>query len=122
MNANLRKCMKDLRSGEFPQGLGALRTKRGYCCLGVICERYRRETGKGSWEPNTGDPGGAYVFRLPSGTGDTMLLPGEVQKWAGLTGANPRLSKGEFISAATANDHEVPFPEIADLFEATYGA
>lgn len=27
-----------LRSGEYPQGRGALRTPGGYCCLGVWCD------------------------------------------------------------------------------------
>lgn len=27
-----------LRSGQYPQGYGALRTAKGYCCYGVMCE------------------------------------------------------------------------------------
>jgi len=27
-----------LRSGEFQQGYGALRSRSGHCCLGVLCE------------------------------------------------------------------------------------
>jgi hypothetical protein len=36
MNADLRhKWTEALRSGEYPQGTGALKTQSGYCCLGV---------------------------------------------------------------------------------------
>ena len=32
------KWVEDLLSGDFEQGVGALRTDEGYCCLGVLCE------------------------------------------------------------------------------------
>lgn len=36
---------KALRSGEYKQGRGKLRTRTGYCCLGVLCDI----TDRGSW-------------------------------------------------------------------------
>lgn len=39
MDAQLKaKWTAALRSDEFPQGRGRLRTKEGFCCLGVLCE------------------------------------------------------------------------------------
>lgn len=35
---NIRLWVAALRSGEYPQDVGALRTAKGFCCLGVACE------------------------------------------------------------------------------------
>lgn len=74
-----------LRSGEFQQTQQMLKSQQGYCCLGVLCELYRREVG-GEWLPATRDkPDGEHTFRtvgqsLPS----HGLPPSEVLHWAGL--------------------------------------
>lgn len=35
---NVEKWIKALRSGDYKQGRGHLKTKDGYCCIGVACE------------------------------------------------------------------------------------
>jgi len=73
--------LKALRSGKYLRVSGALKRKRGdgkmgYCCLGVLCDIYQKETGKGIW---TGEEGGDYRF-----LGKVGPLPHEVKDWAGL--------------------------------------
>jgi hypothetical protein len=99
-----------LRSGEFRQGKGALHPNHknggGYCCLGVLCELHRRETGEGKWQKNAwGDR--EYVVNGHSSDSD---LPLPVMEWAGLTRATPILIEAGSdifaapLSAAGAND------------------
>jgi hypothetical protein len=39
MDAELKaRWLQALRSGEYVQDSGSLRTSNGYCCLGVLCE------------------------------------------------------------------------------------
>ena len=38
-----------LRSGGYKQGRKRLRYGDTYCCLGVLCDLYRKETGEGKW-------------------------------------------------------------------------
>lgn len=39
-----------LRSGEYQQGRYQLRTGDQFCCQGVGCDVFRRNTGTGMWE------------------------------------------------------------------------
>lgn len=39
-----------LRSGEYQQGRYQLRSGDRFCCQGVGCEVFRRNTGQGVWE------------------------------------------------------------------------
>lgn len=34
----IRRWIRALRSGKYPQAMGYLRTEAGYCCLGVECD------------------------------------------------------------------------------------
>lgn len=109
-----------LRSGEFMQGRGGLRTEAGhYCCLGVLCEVFRRTTGKGEWRAN-------YVGRTEFAVGLSVgmnLAPGEVALWVGFepdkTGSSPRANFTDNAQAALAgpNDRGATFLEIADVIE-----
>lgn len=46
MNENAKKWVKALRSREYDQGREWLQTADGkYCCLGVACDVYEKETG-----------------------------------------------------------------------------
>ena len=36
----MKQWVKALRSGKYKQTRGQLRGKRGYCCLGVLCDVY----------------------------------------------------------------------------------
>ena len=41
-----------LRSGEYTQARWNLQTEQGFCCLGVLCDLYAKETGT-EWEVST---------------------------------------------------------------------
>lgn len=82
LRESARKWVQALRSGEYKQGIGALKglNKDGeqtYCCLGVACDIYAKETGL-AWEVRL-DGSNRFYF-----LGKTGLLPYEVQKWLGL--------------------------------------
>jgi hypothetical protein len=80
LNDNAQKWVDALRSDEFKQGKQRLRTSDGgYCCLGVACEIYRRETGQGEWTEDNG-------FKT-AGHHDRFVLPNAVSDWLGLTAA-----------------------------------
>jgi hypothetical protein len=114
----LKKWVKALRSGKYKKGQGQLailkdseddNSKRvKYCCLGVLCDLYAKETGI-KWD---GD-----LFEEESGA-----LPKAVMKWAGLKSDDPHVLKEENghgnSSAAELNDQTEPtvsFNKLADL-------
>ena len=147
----MKKYIAYLRSGKYLQVDGALRSrseddnKLRYCCLGVACNVYRDETGKGRWKKKgEGCYGTKHVFLNSS-----LLMPVEVAKWLGIfdvashdpddDGFNPELtlpkelikalSKGvdpgckpnKHTSASSLNDNDkATFDQIADAFEFTY--
>jgi hypothetical protein len=109
MKADIKaKWLADLRSGKFPQTDSILRSPVGYCCLGVLCDLYSRETGV-PWEEN------AHVeFSMHGGH---SVLPNEVQTWADL-----HHEHGGYITATkyhdegeeTTVDHDVTLTELND--------
>lgn len=46
----LTKAIAAMRSGEFRQCRDDLRDGNAFCAVGLICEVYRRETGRGEWD------------------------------------------------------------------------
>jgi len=75
MRADIKtKWVAALRSGEYEQTGGMLRSNNGYCCLGVLCDLYAKETGMKWWEG-----GGKYAMH-----GNDTMLPHEVRAWAHL--------------------------------------
>ena len=107
MNDNMRKCVAALRSGEFEQGRGQLRRYNSYCCLGVMCEVYRRETGRGEWIDG-------WTFEMEDRMANASL-PFPVREWVGLRGGSGEY--GSKTSLTDRNDAGVSFAEIADLIE-----
>jgi hypothetical protein len=102
MNANARKWIAALRSGEFKQGSNCLRNGDLFCCLGAACELYRLHAGGPEWD------GGLYMEW-------STVLPETVQAWLGLrsnTGIYSRSNK-----LALDNDSGKTFAEIADIIE-----
>lgn len=108
-----------LRSGEYQQGIGALRKVDSngtihHCCLGVLCDLHRIETG-GHWDRYT------YL-------GSEGFLPDEVADWADLPDSPEILDKdlNDFITLTALNDGDTAvcadirqhsFGQIADLIE-----
>jgi hypothetical protein len=111
MNKRIKKLwIKALRSGKYKQARSALRVVEngdtGYCCLGVLCEVYRRSTKRGDWEGSTFMVDGVYSM---------SQVPSPVCDWAKLEQPNPRL--GRVKTAITLNDNGKPFSLIADRIE-----
>ena len=46
MNDNMKLVIKALRSGEYAQTKESLQDDHGYCCLGVMCAVFEKETGR----------------------------------------------------------------------------
>jgi hypothetical protein len=80
--------VKALRSGEYKQGRAQLRSKKDkFCCLGVLCDVYVKETKKGRWiVDEDGDKG----FNFKS---QNTLPPRSVERWASLDAC----SSGDFV-------------------------
>lgn len=112
MNAEIKtKWLSALRGGEYKQARGVLkqRADSGFCCLGVLCDLYRKEHPDSSW----GERG---QFLIGDAEDVFGYLPDSVINWAGLDEENPSLGEGETL--ASANDHGTTFTQIADIIEA----
>ena len=105
MNKRIKKLwIKALTSGEYQQGKEQLRDGDKFCCLGVLCDLYSKETGT-QWEGET------FLGR-------DEVLPEPVWSWAGLEGGDPVLpSRFKQASLAAQNDSGSSFGRIADLIE-----
>lgn len=123
MNDNVKLWIKTLRSGEYQQGKRKLRSpdptdgaKLCYCCLGVGCDLYMKETGKGSWDSRCG-------FVDSSGTIRDAVLSQEVQDWLGLSTFDGEFTTNEGAlpehrdSLTRLNDCGNDFNHIADVIE-----
>jgi hypothetical protein len=100
-----------LRSGQFQQGAGSLRTQYAqFCCLGVLCELASRKGIIEPPEPNPEDHNWHY-------DGAGAYLPDAVFEWAGLSGPNPR-GTTQFLSHL--NDQGEDFTFIANDIEERY--
>lgn len=99
-----------LLSGEYSQGQDQLTNGESYCCLGVLCELHRKMTGEGEW-----DEAGNYCSKRKDET-NPDVLPGFVQRWAGLTQSDPDV-RGEPSSLVGMNDDGYTFKEIAEVIK-----
>lgn len=79
MNDNARKWVKALRSGEFKQGKRRLRDGDAFCCLGVACDLFHRDTGLGAWDRSS-----TFEVSDVPGYADHINLPIPVRDWLGL--------------------------------------
>lgn len=103
-----------LRSGKILQGHGKLKDPEGrMCCLGVLCELHRRQTGRGRWLEVHYNDG---LNDVPS----MFFLTLDVMKWADLNVTDPKVSVGlgrsDFLSNCN-DDKRFTFVEIAELIE-----
>lgn len=103
---NLTKLSNALRSGEYRQGMGMLRTKDNeFCCLGVACDLYAKENGL-DWQEIAD---GSWKFN-----GYRNYLPSEVASWLGID------RWGDFnqeTALSSMNDAGATFEEIADIID-----
>jgi hypothetical protein len=115
MNAEIKKLwVEDLRQNPDLQGTGYLRPGNKFCCLGRLCELFKRETGKGEWLES-----GRFAV---GGDSDNILLVPPVIVWAGMNSINPPVTNPNTKSGdnlANLNDSgDFTFPQLADLIEA----
>jgi len=116
------KWVAALLSSEYEQTDMRLRHDGGYCCLGVLCDLYSKETGV-EWE----DIGfGGFAMH-----GNDSVLSSEVRKWADLpnehgayVAVSKRYDEGEdttvfhSVSLTELNDQwQYDFKQIADVIE-----
>jgi hypothetical protein len=108
---------KTLESGEYKQGQHQLRpTDDTYCCLGVACDIYRRETNDGIWQERTRC--WEFLAQEDDPQGEIGILPTRVQGWYGF-----RCESGDFMhpisyahtNLTSMNDSGEPFSEIAKV-------
>jgi len=136
----IRKFVAALRSGEYPQTIGALQRTSdrvgpiGFCCLGVACEVAIQDGLELQKFDLIGQPDLVrYGTTLKDCSGD--VLPTEVAEWYGFQDENPKLvmpvktdaylfmdvDRERQVRATTLNDsRRFDFNEIADAFERTY--
>ena len=116
-----------LRSGDYKQTRETLRDCDGFCCLGVLCDLYIRETEDThslrarAWEVKR-------VFHVPVvGTGvdlyENAVLPNPVREWAGMETDDGSFSDDEKFYPTSLkclsglNDKGSSFEELADVIE-----
>ena len=103
-----------LRSGRYPQQrAGVLRSRHGWCCLGVLCDLAEQAGVTTSfWDDG-------LLAQVYDDTAE--YLPEAVQDWAGLTCRSPDVPvKGDLVTLAELNDEEGwDFTRIADAIDGT---
>lgn len=112
---NRARWVAALRGGEYKQGTDTLYdvSTQQYCCLGVLCDVYEKETGVILPKTSSG------YYNVGE---ETLCELGEVKRWVGLKG-----DQGEFATTGgvpatmltTLNDayDEWDFNRLADLIE-----
>lgn len=76
--------VKALRSGEYQQVTGSLKTATGYCCLGVLADCYVQAIPDAQWRRYPGMDW--YIFEHPSQFESSSCLPNDDDvfvNWAG---------------------------------------
>jgi hypothetical protein len=126
MNPEVKqKWIDALRSGEYEQGMKALRDRfNRFCCLGVLCDIYIKEHPETKWETSLYD-------KSLYGVNFECVIPPEIvwKHWAQLNESNPVVCQrnprnindvldGQNIDTlASLNDTGFTFEEIAQIIE-----
>ncbi len=112
----LEKWVPALRSGEYVQGRGTLKSPDGeYCCLGVACDLMSKEGLLPDWER----PGGYGAYFI---AGAMKILPVQAQVFLGMGAMGVWLDEhGDRPNLVTLNDdYDWDFLQIADALEHHY--
>lgn len=131
--AVMKKWVAALESGRYKQTKGTLRQQNkdgksyGHCCLGVLCDIYAKETGKGNWE-KCHETSLDRDFKVSDGSRSSTDLPNEVKEWAGMLSQGGRLDTplkledaGEINSLIELNDDVgYSFRKIAKVIKTKY--
>lgn len=137
----VRLLVDALRSGEFEQGSGMLRTRRDeYCCIGVGCEVARRNGIGIEWDDTphvacgvSGCEEEACISRDWKFDGTSTGFSEKLMEWFGFdaysaAGGNPKLdvikmsggNRYQRTMISANDDEKLDFKQIADLIEAKY--
>ncbi len=121
MNQEIKEIWCDaLTSGSYQQGKGALRKDDNFCCLGVLCDLYIRDIGKGHWSTY----GTFYdnTTEFDDYRQSATELTTKVMEWAGLIGCDPHViyntdedGREVYETLAHLNDTGKTFQEIAQI-------
>ena len=109
-----------IRSGKYKQAENYLKTKKGHCCLGVLCEISQKVKfteyphNDGIYAIIDGDDL-AYASLPPKVITEFRLSNSE-----GKPSCRVEIDGKEYISLASANDQGVLFAKIADWIEENY--
>lgn len=110
------KLIEALKSKKYKQGDGQLRQGNKFCCLGVACDIYHNDTGKGEWITDDDN----YFFFLAQDSS----LPETVRKYFGFKSSDPELLQLNGVRAYPASvindEFKFSFKGIADAFEHTF--
>ena len=108
LTENQEKWVEALRSGDYEQTQGCLQDSKGYCCLGVACVVYEKETG---WKlPRNTD---GFYSGIHLG-----LSFSKVRRWLGLNGNEAPVNDPDIECLTGLNDEkEYTFEQIAEVIE-----
>jgi hypothetical protein len=108
MNPQIKqKWVSALRSGDYKQTQNRLHNEYGFCCLGVLCDLYRKEN-QLEWQHNEVD---GYLYG-----NHRFIPPSSVVEWSGIADSNP-LVNGGIGTLSELNDKGFTFNEIAYVIE-----
>jgi hypothetical protein len=109
LNDNAKLWVKELREGGHKQTTdGVLQNSDSFCCLGVACLVYERETGNKLPRDCEGNLGNTVLD-------DSFDV---VRTWLGLkTCKGCGTVKEEYVNLAAINDGGMSFSKIADIIE-----
>jgi|SRR5579884_178552 len=111
---NRKKWVAALRSGEYQQCEGTLRSGDSFCCLGVLTDLYLKEHNL-SWIELDKDEEHAGYYS-PSVDASPDLLSSEIQEYVGLRNEAGLMAAG-LKSLAEMNDEGATFTQIANVIE-----
>lgn len=109
MKQNVKdKWVEALLSGEYKQTIDVLKDDNGFCCLGVLCDLYRKEHPDYQWKENEEEK---QVF-----LGETETLPNQVMEWSGIKTPQGKYGFGSNESELSRdNDRGATFGDIVKI-------
>jgi hypothetical protein len=121
MNPEVKRAwVAALRSGEYQQGTGCLRSKDDkFCCLGVLTDLAVRAGIAGPGRLSDGSY--RYVFSMGSKVDPSLtvvgVLPHPVVDWAGLSSSDGRLPHSDRALWGLNDQDRYTFAQLADIIE-----
>jgi len=114
MNVEIKKkWLEALESGEYQKGKDSLKTENKFCCLGVLCDIYIKETGKGKWKKLIAH---AYSHFMEEEIEEATVLPESVMVWAELKDNNPSINN-DYHSITALNDASETFEDVIEAIK-----